>query len=160
MGLAAGRSIMVLIFGVASLLLPVVMADEALLFRAHPSDCPMTQHIDYDGPAVRWGLAPAPPMNTSLECCRACQQFSGQKPRDRCTHWVFCPSSRCWSPDIWNHTFGECWLKWFDVTKQRAPKVNAKGAFPPAFREMHTTAPEFVQWVGGINAKATRVDGG
>lgn len=30
-----------------------------------------------------------------------------------CNVWVWCPdpSGQCWSPDAWNHTSGECWLK-------------------------------------------------
>ena len=115
----------------------------------------MMASTDLDGEAVRWGLAPAPPMASWTECCEAChahKQKGGKKP---CTHWVFCPEPTCWSPDVWNHTQGECWLKWHDNTQQ-APKVNAKGAYTAGYRAEHTTAPGAVQWVSGINEEASK----
>jgi len=47
-----------------------------------------------------------------MACCQACLEHT-KKPGQAgdCNSWVFCPEEVCWSPDIWNHTFGECWLK-------------------------------------------------
>ena len=125
----------------------IMANDETVLFRAQRPACAMTPEIDYDGEAVRWGLAPAEKMASWHDCCAAC--LAKRKPK-RCTHWVFCPQALCWSPDVWNHTQGECWLKWFDATKQDAPTINFQGAYEEAFRAIHKTAPRAVQWVGGI----------
>jgi hypothetical protein len=55
---------------------------------------------------------------------------------------------RSWSPDIWNHTFQECWLKVQDDAA--APKVNHRGEFPAAFRAEHKTAPLKTPWMAGV----------
>lgn len=53
------------------------------------------------------------------------------------------------SPDIHNHTFGECWLR-----KQHdpftTPRYNQRGFYSPAMRRVHATAPMRVQWVSGV----------
>ena len=55
------------------------------------------------------GYPHAPPLTspfaTRLPQCRHATLLPVQ---------VYCPSPTgdCWSADIWNHTTGECWLKW------------------------------------------------
>jgi len=58
------------------------------------------------------------------------------------------PLLRSWSPDIWNHTFQECWLKVQDDAS--APKVNHRGDFSAAFRKEHKTAPLKTPWMAGV----------
>ena len=57
-------------------------------------------------------------------------------------------SRRSWSPDIWNHTYQECWLKVQEDAS--APKVNHRGEFPAAFRAEHKTAPLKTPWMAGV----------
>jgi hypothetical protein len=68
---------------------------------------------------------------------------------------VWCPEAVCWSPDIHNHTFGECWAKlrvdregrWLE---NEPPVVNHQGRFSDDFRLIHRTAPLFVPWTAGF----------
>lgn len=63
---------------------------------------------------------------------------------------MWCPEEVCWSPDIWNHTRNECWLKvQLDVS---TPKINHDGAFSEAFRAEHKTAPTHTPWLSGVLA--------
>jgi hypothetical protein len=61
--------------------------------------------------------------------------------------WCGSPTGECWSPDIWNHTSGECWLKYqkdWDNSVDRSKSnlaVNLRGRYPPEFRKEHKTAP-------------------
>ncbi|KAL4451841.1 hypothetical protein ABPG75_007503 [Micractinium tetrahymenae] len=124
---------------------------------AHTWAPPLQEHADYDGPALRWGLTHK--LASAAQCCQACKKLSQKQPDgSRCNVWVYCPSptGECWSPDIWNHTTGECWLKyqegWDGVTDREKTNlaVNRRGAYPPEFRAVHTTAPEMVAWVAGV----------
>ena len=104
--------------------------------------CHGERHLDLDGPALTWGLSYH--LNSSAECCAACVAFEDPDPRNwTCNSWVFCPEEECWSPDIWNHTRGECWLKMQEDAA--SPVVNFRGDYPAAFRQEHKTAPEAVQ---------------
>lgn len=76
---------------------------------------------------------------------RAGDSSGGEKP---CNSWVFCPEEVCWSPDIWNHTMGECWLKVQEDPSN--PKVNFRGGYPAEFRQHHRTAPQHVAWQAGV----------
>ena len=108
--------------------------------------CHGERHLDLDGPALTWGLSYR--VNSSAECCAACQVFEDPDPRNwTCNSWVCCPEETCWSPDVWNHTRGECWLKMQEHAAE--PAVNLRGDYPAAFRREHTTAPRAVQWMAG-----------
>ena len=79
--------------------------------------------------------------------------------------WVFCPLPICWGLDTgWNHTFGECWLKWqADV---RHPLFGQRGRYSESFRrknwdkhlsgrmpdgsKRNLTPPTHVPWTGGV----------
>ena len=84
--------------------------------------------LDIDGPAVVWGLdhlCPAP-----RSAARGKAQARGAREKGEgaraCNSWVFCPLPECWSPDIWNHTFGECWLKTQDDARTRRSTLGAR----------------------------------
>ena len=64
----------------------------------------------------------------------------------------------CWSNDVWNHSFGECWLK--NQRNPARPEAGAYGAYPAGYRKKHHTAPERVQWMSGsLATKKLVVDG-
>ena len=80
-----------------------------------------------------------------------------------CNVFVFCPTPEaegalCWSNDVWNHSYGECWLK-----NQRDPSRPWAGAYmgyPDGYRKKHKTTPELVQWMSGSLTSATiKIDG-
>lgn len=90
-----------------------------------------------------------------------CLPMPGTKElRTTCNVWSFCGEERCWSSDKWNHTRGECWLKYQkDPFRPLAP---AYGAYPAKYRERHATAPPLVQWTSGSltdGSKSISVDG-
>lgn len=128
-----------------------------LLNEPVPEDCYMEEHADYEGPSLTWGLTYK--LASAAQCCQACKEK--QEPDGegrRCNVWVYCPSPTgdCWSADIWNHTTGECWLKWqkdWDNNVDRAGtnlQVNRRGKYKPEFRQEHKTAPEEVAWAAGV----------
>jgi hypothetical protein len=105
------------------------------------ASCHAEDSLDLDGPAVSWGMDFK--VEDAAACCAACQASD-----KGCNSWVFCPLEECWSPDIWNHTKGECWLKVQE--DPRKPAVNFRGDYPAAFREQHSTAPPRVAWQAGV----------
>jgi len=104
-----------------------------------------------DGIVLTWGRTHK--TATAAECCERCiaQALRKQEqPRRACNAWVWCPHpTRCWAYDIWNHTFGECWLK-----HQRdplvAPRYNARGNYSRPHRRTHRMMPLAVHWVSGV----------
>mmetsp|Transcript_50051 Transcript_50051/g.160158 ORF Transcript_50051/g.160158 Transcript_50051/m.160158 type:complete len:172 (+) Transcript_50051:262-777(+) len=119
--------------------------------------CTWTNHLDLDGEAVVWGMNHK--TDSAEECCQRCKDFKprGGKP---CMMWVWCgdPSGVCWSMDIWNHTTGECWLKYQegwdgnpDLDSSNI-RINQRGAFAAQFRREHRTAPLMVPWTAGVLA--------
>ena len=88
-------------------------------------------NLDLDGPAVSWGLTFK--LANASACCQACKEHvpKGGDPGP-CNSWVYCPlraDEECWSPDVWNHTGGECWLKVQEDVL--APKINIRGCRAP-----------------------------
>ena len=93
--------------------------------------CHARDGFDISGDAAFvWGLSFH--VKSASQCCRACAQHQrlcgkgeesqgkvftedGRKCTSRrsrtCNAWVFCGGPRCFSYDVHNHTFGECWLK-------------------------------------------------
>lgn len=85
--------------------------------------------------AFVWGLSFH--VASAAECCRACSLHqracgsarsaeikhppfwkAGEKGERRCGRrgrvcnaWIFCGGKRCFSYDVHNHSYGECWLK-------------------------------------------------
>lgn len=106
--------------------------------------CHARDNWDLDGPALTWGLTHL--TKTAQTCCDEC------KATQNCNSWVWCPSIKCWSPDIWDHSLHECWLKVQD--DPRSPKVNHEGAYSPEFRAQHPTAPEKTPWMAGVVYKS------
>ena len=108
-------------------------------------------HADYEGErCVFWGATNRMP---SLAACAA--SCAGFVPRAGdidtaylpCNTFVFCDQPVCFSRDIHNHTFGECWLKFSELPHE--PIVNARGRMPDAIRKQHPTMPELVDWTTG-----------
>ena len=71
-----------------------------------------------------------------------------------CNIWLYCPEARCWSRDRWNHTFGECWLKYQRDSSR--PRAGAYGNYPSEYRQRHRTAPQTVQWMSGSLTEGDR----
>ncbi|CAN6583261.1 hypothetical protein FF1_043189 [Malus domestica] len=120
--------------------------DEILPGRPLPPECHAEVHTDYDGAAVRWGLNHH--KDSAADCCQAClDQAKRAKPNQkRCNIWVYCPSETgCYSPDIYEHKLGECWLKYAET-----PKLNFKDKYSESYRDRHPSAPLVVPWASGI----------
>ncbi|GAB2267377.1 hypothetical protein Dimus_002362 [Dionaea muscipula] len=114
--------------------------------RPVPPECHAELHTDYDGAAVRWGLTHH--KESAADCCLAClDQAKRAKPGEKkCNIWVYCPSeSGCYSPDIYEHKFQECWLKY-----AQAPRLNFKDNYSESYRSSHPMAPLVVPWVSGV----------
>ena len=109
-----------------------------------PTDaCGTELHADYDGiRAHTWGSTFR--KESAAECCAACVAHR------RCNSWVYCPAPVCFSPDVWNHTKGECWLK--EQREPTVPAVNMRGQYTPKYRARHGHhhAPLHVAWVSGV----------
>lgn len=114
--------------------------------RQLPPECHAEVHTDYDGAAVRWGLTHH--KESAYDCCQACLDHSkNAKPNEnKCNIWVYCPAEEgCFSPDIYEHKSGECWLKYAEN-----PKVNFKDKYSDSFRNSHSNVPVIVPWVSGV----------
>ena len=101
----------------------------------------------------------------------------GTRAAQPCNVYVFCPNrarpsdagtdtsgSRnthgglCWSNDVWNHSYGECWLK--HQADPSRPEASAFGTYPDGYRSKHPSAPERVQWMSGaLSQTPLKVDG-
>ncbi|XP_021911979.1 uncharacterized protein LOC110825791, partial [Carica papaya] len=120
--------------------------EEVLAGRPLPPECHAELHTDYDGAAVRWGLTHH--KESAADCCQAClDQAKRAKPGEmNCNIWVYCPSETgCYSPDIYQHRFGECWLK-----HAENPRLNFKDRYSESYRNSHPTSPVIVPWVSGV----------
>ncbi|GMH13803.1 hypothetical protein Nepgr_015644 [Nepenthes gracilis] len=120
--------------------------EDPLPGRPLPAECHTELHTDYDGAAVRWGLNHR--KESAADCCQAClDQARRAKPGEKkCNIWVYCPSeSGCYSPDIYEHKFQECWLKYAEK-----PRLNFKDKYSESYRSLHPTAPPVVPWVSGV----------
>ena len=116
-----------------------------------PSDtCGTEAHADFDGVgSFSWGYGPKGlKAQTAGECCELCRRHA------KCNTWVWCGEPLCFAPDVWNHSFGECWLK---ANRDPAkPLVNMRGRYTPFYRSRHRNkdvawrAPEWVQWTSGV----------
>ena len=61
-----------------------------------------------------------------------------------------CAEMACLRPaahSVWNHTYGECWLK--NQPRPERPEAGAYGDYPDGYRKKHRTAPKTVQWMSG-----------
>ncbi|KAG0471278.1 hypothetical protein HPP92_015824 [Vanilla planifolia] len=111
-------------------------------------ECHAEPHTDYDGAAVWWGLTHH--KATAADCCQACieQAKHAKIGQMKCNIWVYCPSEfGCFSPDIYEHQYQECWLK-----EAKMPRLNFKGKYPETYRDSHPTAPVDVPWISGVIA--------
>jgi len=101
----------------------------------------------------------------TIERCAATMNSNehGTAKAQPCNIFTFCPTpvskgGLCWSNDVWNHTYGECWLK--NQPNPGRPEAGAYGAYPDGYRKKHRTAPEKVQWMSGsLTAGPITVDG-
>jgi len=87
--------------------------EEVLPGRPLPPQCNAELHTDYGGVAVRWGLTHH--KDSAADCCQACLDHAKHAKKDekKCNIWVYCPSQfGCHSPDIYQHKYQECWLKY------------------------------------------------
>lgn len=137
--------------------------------RQLPPECHAELHTDYGGAAVRWGLTHH--KESAYDCCMACLDHARRaKPGQRkCNIWVYCPSETgCFSPDVYNHKYRECWLKYVSllmksnshlavevqliviVLQSETPQSNFKDRYSEAYRDAHPRAPLVVPWVSGV----------
>ncbi|BAT82682.1 hypothetical protein VIGAN_03273300 [Vigna angularis var. angularis] len=120
--------------------------EEVLPGRPLPPECNTELHTDYGGTAVRWGLTHH--KDSAADCCHACldQAKHAKESEKKCNIWVYCPSQYgCHSPDIYQHKYQECWLKYAEK-----PKLNFKDKYPEWYRNSHPNAPLVVPWASGI----------
>jgi hypothetical protein len=101
---------------------------------------------------------------TKERCSKSMGSNEGDKATvGKCNTWVFCPTPEsqgglCWSNDVWNHTYGECWLK--HQANPARPYAGAYKGYPEAYRKKHRTTPPMVQWMSGVlSEKPPVVDG-
>ncbi|GAA0175394.1 hypothetical protein LIER_28575 [Lithospermum erythrorhizon] len=119
---------------------------EVLPGKQLPPECQAELRSDYDGVAVKWGLTHN--KESAYECCMACFEHAKHAKPDekKCNIWVYCPSEQgCYSPDIYEHKLGECWLKYSEN-----PKLNFKDSYSESYRNAHPNAPLVVPWVAGL----------
>lgn len=143
--------------------------------RQLPPECHAELHTDYGGAALRWGLTHH--KESAYDCCMACfDQARRAKPgQSKCNIWVYCPSETgCYSPDIYQHKYQECWLKYVSLLLQpinfsavkmppiltmsplhyplqsETPQLNFKDTYSEAYRNAHSRAPVVVPWVSGV----------
>ncbi|KAK7376885.1 hypothetical protein VNO80_02303 [Phaseolus coccineus] len=120
--------------------------EEVLPGRPLPPQCNAELHTDYGGVAVRWGLTHH--KDSAADCCQACLDHAkhAKENEKKCNIWVYCPSQfGCHSPDIYQHKYQECWLKYAEK-----PKLNFKDKYPEWYRNSHSSAPLVVPWASGI----------
>ncbi|KAM7521028.1 hypothetical protein LguiB_019990 [Lonicera macranthoides] len=120
--------------------------NDVLIGKKPPPECNMELHTDYDGIAVRWGLKHH--KQSAYDCCQACfrQAEHAQPGESKCNIWVFCPSvNGCYSPDVYEHKIGECWLKYAEK-----PRLNFKNRYSESYRRSHSKVPLIVPWVSGV----------
>lgn len=150
--------------------------------------CNPTSHAGFGGAAFTWGMTfKTESAVACCSACQAHQRICGSAAEGEvffvrswrgersparcaaipgraydgkgCNTWVFCPEPRCWTKDPFNHTFGECWLKFSgDPSWPKSPNY---GPYPESFRSRHRTAPAMVQWMSGAltGGKPLVVDG-
>ena len=101
---------------------------------------------------------------TDEKCSKSMGSNEGDQAQlGKCNTWVFCPTPEadgglCWSNDVWNHTYGECWLK--HQLNPARPYAGAYNAYPEQYRKKHRTTPPMVQWMSGVLSEvAPVVDG-
>ncbi|CAJ1972675.1 unnamed protein product [Sphenostylis stenocarpa] len=120
--------------------------EEVLPGKPLPPQCNTELHTDYGGLAVRWGLTHH--KDSAADCCQACldQAKRAKEGEKKCNIWVYCPSEfGCHSPDIYQHKYQECWLKY-----DEKPKLNFKDKYPEWYRNSRPSAPLVVPWASGV----------
>ena len=130
--------------------------------EACPADCPGVTtdkmcgeepHSDTGGYAVVFGINHR--AASAQDCCDKCRQHAtnARNAKRPCNSWVFCPLPVCWGLDTgWNHTFGECWLKYQQDPSH--PLYGQRGRYTDEYRARHrhvrTGPPTHVPWTGGV----------
>ena len=115
------------------------------------AQCFEEPHSDPGGHAVVFGINHR--AESAQACCDKCTQHAADHPQKPCNSWAFCPLPICWGLDTgWNHTFGECWLKWQKDVKR--PLYGQRGEYTAEYRHKHRTVrtgpPSHVPWTGGV----------
>jgi hypothetical protein len=110
------------------------------------SDCPgvTTQpvcgeepHSDRGGRTLSFGVGHR--AGSAQECCDKCQAHAKTGKKNPCNSWTFCAYPVCWGLDTgWNHTFGECWLRYLEDPAK--PTFGQRGAYALEYRQkmLHT----------------------
>uniref|UniRef100_A0A7R9W011 Apple domain-containing protein n=1 Tax=Chlamydomonas euryale TaxID=1486919 RepID=A0A7R9W011_9CHLO len=120
-------------------------------FRQQDLVAHVEDRADFDGLAVKWGIGN---KKASVEDCAAecLAHVPGAIPGPfqnlPCNVFTWCPDEVCFEPDAHTHTKGDCWLKFTEGPA--APELNYRGELGPRYRERHPTAPDHVQWSGGV----------
>ena len=122
--------------------------------------CGEEPHSDVGGHAVVFGINHR--TESAQACCDKCVEHAAAHPSKPCNSWSYCGLPVCWGLDTgWNHTHGECWLKWqADPSK---PLYGQRGEYTAEYREKHagvrpgckrgdpwTCPPSHVPWTGGV----------
>jgi hypothetical protein len=110
-------------------------------------------HSDTGGHAVVFGINHR--AESAQDCCDRCAAHA-KNPKNAkrpCNSWVFCPLPICWGLDTgWNHTYGECWLKWQADTSHAlyGQRGRYSAEYRARYRSIRTGAPSHVPWTGGV----------
>mmetsp|Transcript_12919 Transcript_12919/g.24603 ORF Transcript_12919/g.24603 Transcript_12919/m.24603 type:complete len:246 (+) Transcript_12919:171-908(+) len=131
------------------------VSDKTQTSKDIPEICGTEPHSDVGGFAVVFGIGHR--TESAAACCQACQDHAEKmstegKPKP-CNSWVFCPEPVCWGLDTgWNHTFGECWLKWQEDPSN--PIYGQRGLYTEDFHQKYKSVrggpPKAVPWIGGV----------
>ncbi len=123
-----------------------------------PAACGEEPHSDIGGNVARgalFGMDPKAKAASAAECCERCRAHAADPAHaaQPCNSWAFCPLPICWGLDTgWNHTFGECWLKW--QVRPEAPLYGQRGKYTDEYRRRHARVrggpPTHVPWTGGV----------
>jgi hypothetical protein len=123
-----------------------------------PAVCGEEAHSDPGGNVPKgalFGMDPRAKAASASECCARCMEHAADPAHSAqpCNSWTFCPLPICWGLDTgWNHTFGECWLKWQQDAAH--PLYGQRGEYSPEYRVKHRQVrggpPSHVPWTGGV----------
>ncbi|KAL1515008.1 hypothetical protein AB1Y20_004079 [Prymnesium parvum] len=100
--------------------------------------CGEEPHSDRGGRGLTFGVGFR--AASAQDCCDKCKEHARKNPTPGpCNSWTFCGLPVCWGLDTgWNHTFGECWLRFFEDPSK--PTFGQRGALSAEYRRkfLHT----------------------
>ena len=120
------------------------------------ASCGEEPHSDRGGRGLTFGVSYR--AKSSQDCCDKCKKQAAANPKKTkrkgpCNSWTFCNLPVCWGLDTgWNHSYGECWLRWFEDPMK--PTFGQRGLLAAAYRKkfLRTRRSCKVDEPGGLSA--------